>query len=159
VPWVVAFGIPGRILWRVPAHMRPALPVLGCAILACSYASIGVSMLSGSHSEALLLALLAVGGLGLGTIFSSILVHLTTAATPRYAPDISGVFTTTLQIAGAVGVAGFGTLYLSQLTRSGALAATHAFGIVTAAFALIALIAGATAYRATHTRRAGPSSS
>ena len=77
-------------------------------------------------------------------------MHLTTAATPRYAADISGVFTTVLQIAGAIGVATFGTLYLSQITEPGALTATHAFGVVTAAFALVALIAGASAYRATH---------
>src|SRR5205823_3060550 len=158
VPWVFAFGIPGRTLGRVPPRMRSAIPALGCLILAGSYVSIAASMLSGSHSEALLLALLAVGGLGLGTIFSSILVHLTTAATPRYAADISGVFTTTLQIAGAVGVAGFGTLYLSQVTGSGTLAAAHALGLVTTAFALTALVAGVTAYRATHARGAASSS-
>jgi hypothetical protein len=59
------------------------------------------------------------------------------------------VFTTTLQIAGAVGVAGFGTLYLSQIARAGALPATHAFGVVTAAFTLVAVAASGTAYRAT----------
>jgi hypothetical protein len=90
-----------------------------------------------------------MGGLGLGTTFSSILVHLTSAATPRYAADISGVFTTSLQIAGAVGVAAFGSLYLSRITGPGRLPASAAFGVVTAAFALAALAAGATAYRAT----------
>lgn len=78
------------------------------------------------------------------------LVHLTTAATPRYAADISGVFTTVLQIAGAIGVAAFGTIYLSQISHPGTADAIHAFGIVTAAFAVVTLIAAATGYRATH---------
>jgi len=89
-----------------------------------------------------------LGGLGLGTAFNSILAHLTTAATPRYAADLSGVFTTCTQIAGSIGVAAFGTLYLSQDSRPGELSASHAFGMVTGAFALMALVAAVTAYRA-----------
>jgi hypothetical protein len=90
-------------------------------------------MFTGQHPEALLLVLLAAGGFGLGITFSSILAHLTTAATPRYAADISGVFTTCLQIAGAIGIAAFGTTYLSQITHPGRIQATHAFAITTAA--------------------------
>jgi MFS family permease len=151
LPWVIAFAIPGRVLRRAPAHIRPLLPTIGCLTLAAAYAAISANMLAGERSEALLLVLLALGGLGLGTVFSSILVHLTTAATPRYAADISGVFTTTLQIAGTIGVAAFGTLYLSQATDTSAHTASHAFGVVTMAFTLLALLAAATAYRATHT--------
>jgi hypothetical protein len=73
---------------------------------------------------------------------------LTAAATPRYASDISGVFTTSLQVAGAVGVAAFGTAYLALTALPGASQATHAFAILTALFALAALVAGAIAYRA-----------
>jgi predicted MFS family arabinose efflux permease len=151
LPWVVAFAIPGRLPARLLARTRPLLPPIGCGVLAAAYAAISVSMLSDERGEVLLLVLLAIGGLGLGTVFSSILVHLTTAATPRYAADISGVFTTTSQVAGTIGVAAFGTLYLSQITDAGATAASHAFGVVTAVFALVALMAAATAYRATHT--------
>jgi len=153
VPWVAAFAVPGRVLHRLPARLQPLLPLAGCLILAGAYTSVSASMFTGEHPEALLLALLALGGLGLGTTFSSILVHLTTAATPRYAADISGVFTTSLQIAGAIGVAAFGTLYLSQVTGPGQAPASRALGVVTAAFAATALVAGATAYRAT---RAAP---
>ena len=38
---------------------------------------------------------------------------------------------------------------MSQTTHPGSVAASHGFGVVTAAFAFVALIAGATAYRAT----------
>jgi sugar phosphate permease len=100
----------------------------------------------------LLLVLLALGGLGLGTSFSAMLVHLTQTATPRYAADISGVFTTSLQIAGALGVAALGTLYLSRITGPGATASSHAFGIVCAASALVAVLAALAAHRATRTQ-------
>lgn len=150
LPWVVAFGIPGRLLARVPNRLRPLLPPAGCLVLAGGYGAISATMFTGRHPETLLLVLLAVGGFGLGTVFSSILAHLTAAATPRYAPDISGVFTTSLQVAGAIGIAAFGAIYLSQVTHPDRVKATHAFAITTAAFALVALIAAATAYKATH---------
>jgi hypothetical protein len=66
------------------------------------------------------------------------------------------VLTTSLQIAGAIGVAAFGTLYLSRITGPGAPVATHAFGIVTAAFALAAVLAAAAAYRAGSSTRPHP---
>ena len=69
---------------------------------------------------------------------------------PRYARDISGVSSTLMQIGGTVGVAAFGTLYLG-LAADGA---THAFAVVTAAFAGAALLAAAAAYRSTASGRA-----
>jgi MFS family permease len=150
LPWVSAFGIPGRLLGRVPAGVTRAVPMTGCLILAGAYLAISASMFTGVHPEAVVVVLLALGGFGLGTVFSSILAHLTTAATPRYAADISGVFTTGSQVAGAIGIAGFGTLYLSQVSDRGAGQSAHAFAIITAAFAGVALIAAATAHKATH---------
>lgn len=150
LPWVLAFGIPGRLLGRVPGQFRPVLPAAGCLLLAAGYSAISATMFSGHHPQALLLVLLAVGGFGLGITFSSILAHLTAAVAPRYAADISGVFTTSLQVAGAIGIAAFGTIYLSQITHPGHAQATHAFAITTAVFALVAFTAAATAYKATH---------
>jgi hypothetical protein len=63
---------------------------------------------------------------------------------------ISGVSTTAIQVGGAIGVAAFGTLYFSLNASSGIHQATHAFAVTTAAFAVIALLATATAYRSTH---------
>ncbi len=152
VSWVFAFGIPGRLIWRLPGRLAPLVAPAGCLILATAYLAITAAMLAGQHPTAVLVVLLGAGGLGLGTSFSAMLDHLTSAATPRYAADISGVFTTSLQLAGAIGVAAFGTAYLGLLGGPGAGAPTHAFAIVTAAFAVTALIAGAMAYRATHGR-------
>ena len=154
LPWVVAFAVPGRLLGRLSARALRALPALGCLLMAAAYTALSLILLAGRPSEAALLLPLAAGGLGLGTVFSSLLVHVTTAATPRHAADISGVFTTVLQIAGAIGLAGFGALYLSQAASRGA---GDAFALVTAAFALVALVAGAAAHRATRVGAATPS--
>lgn len=152
VPWVVAFGVPGRLLGRISPRSQRHMPWLGCAILGLAYALLAAAMLTGTRPAGLLLVLLALGGLGLGTSFSAMLVHLTQAATPRYAADISGVFTTSLQIAGALGVAALGSLYLSRVTGPGAATSSHAFGIVCAASALVAWPAALAAHRATRTQ-------
>jgi MFS family permease len=152
VPWVVAFSVPGRLLARISPRSQRQMPWLGCAILGLVYAVLAAAMLTGTRPVVLMLVLLALGGLGLGTSFSAMLVHLTQAVTPRYAADISGVFTTSLQIAGALGVAALGTLYLSRITGPGATTSSHAFGIVCAASALLAWLAALAAHRATGTR-------
>ncbi|HUA31184.1 MAG TPA: MFS transporter [Streptosporangiaceae bacterium] len=152
VPWVVAFGVPGRLLGRLSPRSQRHMPWLGCAILGLAYALLAADMLTGTRPVGTLLVLLALGGLGLGTSFSAMLVHLAQAATPRYAADISGVFTTSLQIAGALGVAALGTLYLSRITSPGASTSSHAFGIVCAAGALVAWLAALAAHRATQTQ-------
>jgi|ERR1017187_8009428 hypothetical protein len=85
-----------------------------------------------------------------GILFSAVIAHLTKAVPVEYAPDLSGVSTTAIQIGGAIGVAAFGTLYLSLTTHTGATHATHAFALTTAAFAAVALLATAAAHRATH---------
>lgn len=147
VPWVAAFGVPGKLLGRVPTRHLMLVAPIGCLILAGAYSAISAIMFTGPRPVALLLPLLAVGGFGLGMTFSATLSQLTTAATSKHAADISGVFTTSLQVAGAIGIAGFGTTYLAAIGHPGSAGATHAFAIVTAVFALAAVAASATAYR------------
>jgi hypothetical protein len=96
------------------------------------------------------MTLLGLGGLGLGVQFSALIAHLTKIVPNEYAPDISGVSTTAIQIGGAIGVAAFGTLYLSLNAHPGIHHATHAFALTTAAFATVALLSTASAYRSTH---------
>jgi MFS family permease len=148
VPWVAAFGIAGQIVRRLPARMLGRAPTAGCLLLTLAYTGISAALFGDHHGELLLIVLLCLGGLGLGLQFSALITHLTSVVSTDYAPDISGVSTTTMQIGGAVGVAAFGTLYLS-LTPTTALDATHAFAVTTAAYAAVALVASAMAQRAT----------
>ena len=146
VSWVVAFGAAGQIVRRLPPRLGPLAAPVGCLLLAGAYVALSASLFAGGHAEALLVVLLAAGGLGLGTQFSALIVHLTNAVSEGHAHEISGVTTTTMTIAGAIAIAGFGTAYLS-LASGGS--ATHAFAIVTAGFAAIAGLAALLAHGAT----------
>jgi hypothetical protein len=149
VSWVAAFGAAGQIVRRLPPRFGRLAAPAGCLLLAGAYTALSASLFAGRHPEALLVVLLAAGGLGLGTQFSALIVHLTNAVSERHVHDISGVTTTTTTIAGAIAIAAFGTAYLS-LASDGA--ATHAFAVVTAAFAAIAILAAALAHGATRPR-------
>ena len=149
LPWVAAFGLAGQLVRRLPARAAPIAPVAGCLLLSAAYAAIAAALFTGHHGEPLLAMLLGAGGLGLGIQFNALIAHLTTIVPANYAPDVSGVTTTTLQIGGAVGVAAFGTLYLSMSSQGGGGHATHAFAVTSAAFTAIGLLASAAAHRAT----------
>ena len=146
---VVAFGAAGQIVRRLPPRFGPLAAPAGCLLLAAAYLALSASLFADRHAEALLVVLLGADGLGLGTQFSALIVHLTNAVSDGYAHDISGVTTTTTTIAGAIAIAAFGTAYLS-LASAGS--ATHAFAIVTAGFAAIAGLAALLAHGATRRR-------
>jgi hypothetical protein len=148
IPWVTAFGAAGQITRRLPARRTAVLPAAGFLLLTAAYAAIGAALLGGVLSEGLLAALFVAGGLGLGTVFTTLLGRLTSAVPARHAPDISGVFTTTGQIGGSIGVAGFGSLYLA--TASGA-SGGRAFGVTALALAGAALLGTVPAWLATRT--------
>jgi MFS family permease len=149
VSWAAAFGVAGQLLRRFGPRIGPLAPPAGCLVLTAAYLTITGLLLAEPRAEAPLVVALGVGGLGLGIQFSAMLTHLTGAVAPRHAPDISGVFTTVMQVAGAVGVAAFGSAYLSMAGAD----AAHAFAAVTAGFALVALLAAAMAHRAVSARR------
>jgi MFS family permease len=151
VPWVTAFGLAGQATSRLPARLAPVLPATGSLLLAASYLALGITQLTGHRGNLLLVALLAVGGLGLGTQFTTLINHMMGAVPARYAPDISGVTSTTTQVGGAVGVAAFGGLYLTLAGQPGPGQASHSFALTTLAFAAMAMVAAVTAFLATRT--------
>jgi uncharacterized protein (TIGR03086 family) len=155
VPWVAAFGAAGQLTRRLPARAQPVLPAAGYLLMAAAYAAIAVTVRTGPPGYPLLALLLAAGGLGLGTGFATLIGHLTGAVPAGYAPDISGVTTTTLQVGGAIAVAAFGTIYLSLAHPVGAAPGGHAFAVTSLALAATALTAAAAAYLATHARGNG----
>ena len=150
VPWVAAFGLAGQITGRLPGRLAPVLPVTGCLLLAAAYLAISITQLTGHRGNLLLVALLAGGGLGLGTQFATMMGHIMGAVPARFAPDISGVTSTTTQVGGALGVAGFGSLYLALAASPGSAQASHAFGITSLALGVVAALAAIGAYLATH---------
>ncbi|MGH3662194.1 MAG: MFS transporter [Micromonosporaceae bacterium] len=149
VPWVAAFGLASQVVRRLPSRWARSAPGIGCSLLALAYAAISATMFTDPDGP-LLYGLLGVGGLGLGIQFNALITHLTTVAPAEHAPEVSGVTTTVLQIGGALGVAALGSLYLSADAHLEAGSPSHAFGVATAAFAAVALVAVVTASGATH---------
>jgi MFS family permease len=139
IPWVAAFGAAGQVTRRLAARVSPrALALGGFGLLAVAYLAISLAGFRDMLPEGVLAALFVPGGLGLGTVFNALMGHLTSAVPSRHAPDISGAVSTTSQIGGSIGVAGFGSLYLAAV---GAHAAGHAFALTTLAFGATALVA------------------
>lgn len=154
VSWVAAFGLAGYILRRLPTGITAYTGPLGYLLLAVAYVSISLCVSVERPTGAVLLTLLGVGGFGLGTGFSSLIRHITSSVPTKYAPDISGVHTTILQLTGVLGIATFGTLYLSLGTagHQEVPVAVHAFDTTTTGLAVAALVAAAAAYLSIHHR-------
>jgi hypothetical protein len=139
VPWVAAFGLPGPVLTRLPVRMRSLAGPVGGLLLAAGFGALAVSLYAGDTGGALLMTLLAVGGLGLGAMFT----HLTGAAGHDGAAGISGLFNTTTRAGGVLGTAAFGTLYLALVHSPGG--AVHGFATLNLALSLTAMAAAALA--------------
>lgn len=137
VTWVAAFGVAGPLLRRLPASIAPHAASVGCLVLGSAYLAISLSHAVGAP----LVAILTLGGLGLGLQFGAVIGSLTSSVPAASAPDMTGLITTNSQLFGVAGVATFGTVYLSLADRPGASHATHAFGVVMAASAATALAA------------------
>jgi hypothetical protein len=59
VSWVAAFGLPGRLIGRLPSRLGPLAAPAGCLILGAAYLGISLSLFAGHHAGGLLVALLA----------------------------------------------------------------------------------------------------
>jgi EmrB/QacA subfamily drug resistance transporter len=128
VPAAVTFGLFG-FGWRsLPRTSHPWLTPLGLVIGGLGYVFVALDLRGGSHGGITLLALLAGAGVGFGIAFSPLLVHSLVHVPPAKAPDASGLLTTVLQLSQVVGVAVFGTLFLS-LTGTSATLSGHAIAV------------------------------
>jgi predicted MFS family arabinose efflux permease len=114
IAYMVTFGLAGPIFGKAGIHVKAIASVVGGLVIAASFAG----MAAGARSTAWLIFLLGISGFGYGAAWSGILERLTEAAGPRYAPDVSGLFNTTLQVGGTMGTAVFGTLYVALTAQS-----------------------------------------
>ncbi|MFI1198599.1 MFS transporter [Streptomyces sp. NPDC020883] len=150
VSWVAAFGVSGPLLGRMPTTVRHREAPLGTLLLALAFAGIGTGVWAGMTSGVFLAILLGLGGLGYGAAFSGTLTHLTGAVEEQYASDMSGLFNTTLQVGGVLGVALFGTVYLDLAPNGGRVAATHGFMVITLVLGAVGFAAAVLSQLAVH---------
>ena len=125
-PCALAFGICGFFWRRLPTRIHHLLTPAGCLVAVAFYAALGLDLASGTRGGPLLQVILVVLGASLALGFSPLVTHALLHVPVREAADASGLFTTTLQLGQAVGVATFGSVFLSLAARPGPHASAHA---------------------------------
>jgi EmrB/QacA subfamily drug resistance transporter len=149
VPVAAVFGLVG-FYWRVlPAPIHAALPLAGLAICVLGYLGISAAFHDGGKGSPLLWTALVVCGAGLGLTLSPLLAQALVHVPAANAADASGVLTTTMQLGQVIGVAVFGTVYLSLATPfpplplARALASAHAMSTAAEWMAVLSVVGAA----------------
>lgn len=113
LPMAGAFGLVSYQWRRLPDRLHPFVAPVGLALCAAGYLGIATAMATGGHGGPLAVGSLVVAGVGLGLSASPLLTQSLLRVPPALATDASGVLITAIQLGQVVGVAGFGTLFLS----------------------------------------------
>ena len=140
IPLAGMFGLVGYFWRRLPARVHPLLVPAGLALLAVAYLGLAVAVRGGSAGGPLLWLALAVAGAGLGLTISPLLTQSLVGVPMSQAADASGLVTTAAQLSQVIGVAAFGTVYLSLAQRAGphAMVSGKALGDTATLLALLA---------------------
>jgi hypothetical protein len=117
VPFAAAFGVCSFFWRRLPVRWHFLVPPAGCLVTAVAFALLGEYARGGETVGLALQACLVVGGGCLALAFSPLLT-LALVHVPRdRAADASGLLTSAFQLSQAVGVAIFGSVFLSLAAR------------------------------------------
>jgi predicted MFS family arabinose efflux permease len=141
VPAALGFAT-GSLTWqRLPLGWRRVQVPVGFAFATAGYAATALALRGGGHGGAVLPVALAVNGLGFGYAYSPILGQALRHVVPAHAPDASGLLVTTVQLGQVVGIATFGTLFLSLVDATAVPPTAHAIALTGAALAVVAAVA------------------
>ena len=119
IPMAGMFGLVGYFWRRLPTRLHPLLVPAGLALVAVAYLGLAVAVRSGGPGGPLLWLALAVAGVGLGLTISPVLTQSLVGVPMSQAADASGLVATAAQLSQVIGVAAFGTVYLSLAQRAG----------------------------------------
>ena len=141
IPMAGMFGLVGYYWRRLPGWLHPVLVPAGLGLVAAAYLGVAVAVRGGSAGGPLLWLALAVAGTGLGLTIPPLLTQSLVGVPLSQAADASGLVTTAAQLSQVIGVAGFGTVYLSLAQRTGApaVASGNALAGTATLLALLAL--------------------
>ncbi len=131
-PAALVFGFCGYFWRRLPTRSHHLLAPAGCLVAVGGYLAIALVLRSGGPGGLALQAAMIVTVASMALAFSPLVTHSLVRVPLRHAADASGLLTTTIQLGQAVGVATFGSLYLTlDAGRRGAVAAVsgHAVAI------------------------------
>ena len=112
-PCAAAFGLCGYFWRRLPAGWHPYLTVCGAAVGAGGYALVALLLRGGGSGGGLLQVFLVGLGGFLAVAFSPLVTQALVRVPLHQAADASGLLTTSIQLSQAVGVAVFGSVFLT----------------------------------------------
>jgi MFS family permease len=127
-PCAVLFGLCGFFWRRLPARSHHLLPPAGCLVAVGGYVAVAFVLYPGGTGGWALQASLLVTGGALALGFSPLVTHSLVRVPLHQAADASGLLTTTIQLGQAIGVATFGSLFLT-LDSPGSVASGHALAV------------------------------
>lgn len=145
IPFGGVYALAGLTWQRIPKRLQPFTTPGGLAVGAVTIVLLGLRLRDGHAMGALELTIFGVTGLGFGIAFSPLMTRALSKVPPALAADASGILVTSVQLGIVIGIAGFGSLFLSQATAS---SATHALGVTGVAEGITVLVASALAARA-----------
>jgi MFS family permease len=139
-PGAAAFGAMGYWWRRLPGEVHHALTPTGLALGALAYVGLAANLQSGTRGGPWLFVLLVAYGAAFGMAFGPLITQALVQVPPTEAADASGLLTTTIQLSQVVGVAVFGSLFLSLAARPRAHASAAAFSTVELWLAALTLL-------------------
>ena len=139
-PGAAAFGATGYLWRRLPSRVHHALTPAGFAVAALAYLGLAAALQAGTRGGPWLLVLLVVYGIGFGAAFSPLVTQALVHVPRSEAADASGLLTTTIQLSQVIGVAVFGSLFLSLAAHPRPHASAAAFSTVEVWLAAVTLL-------------------
>jgi MFS family permease len=118
-PAAAAFGLCGFYWRKLPERWQHVLTPAGLGAAAVAEVVLGLDLRSGTHGGPWLPVVLLALGAALGLGYSPLVTHSLARVPLADAADASGLLTTTLQLGQVIGVAVFGSLFLSLAARAG----------------------------------------
>jgi MFS family permease len=140
-PSAAAFGLCGYYWRRLPRGRHHLITPAGSLIGAAAYLGLALDLRAGTTGGPWLYLVLIVLGGGLALGFSPLVTHSLAGVEPADAASASGLLTTTFQLSQAVGVATFGSLFLTLAADRGQHASAHAVAITFTGLAVLLALA------------------
>jgi MFS family permease len=163
-PCALAFGLCGFYWRKLPSAWHYALPPTGCLVAAAGQAGVALEVRGGGTVDLATQVCLVVFGAFFALAFSPVVAHALVRVPRHQAADASGLLTTAIQLSQAVGVAGFGSVFLALDSRAAAhvrlaVASGHALETAMLGMALTIAVAALASFpmaRAVRTARRSP---
>ncbi|MBL1078673.1 MFS transporter [Nocardia sp. 2] len=124
LPNGLAFAVASLNWERVPARFHAAMIPTGLILASATMVTLGLLLLDGRGMGPLEMVVFTIMGAGFGLSFSPLMTRTLARVPVTVAADASGIITTSTQLGIVVGIATFGTLFLSLDSGAGALGVT-----------------------------------